>query len=529
MKLVLLLVLLTVRVGAEIPVAYYGDISCAHCDTVVDGALPDLAERYNVTFDLEAFDILQPSREEEVRERLAALDLEYHTFPVLFVGNNAYQGNYAIDLRLPEEIEYFLEYERYRPFDRTASQTRYPTGGIDPDGDENPSSPGDPGVLRYFWGVGCPYCEKAAPLIDRLEREYPTLVVERYEVFETQEHHDTFRETLLYYGSHSSGVPQIFFEEYAWIGFSDTIAQQVEDAIRGRMVGSELELPVFGTISPEAMPAATFTVAVALVDGFNPCSLWVLTMLLGLIVHTRSRRKIAVVGGIFLLVTAAVYGLFIAGLLSVFTIAGNTLLLRMLVAAVAVGMGLINVKDYFFFKQGFSLMIPERFQHRITSGSRMMANASGSTIGLAGMTGVFAAGIAIVELPCTAGFPLIWSRFITTTISAGAEFYALLGLYLLVYLLLEIIIVLAALITMGRLRFNEEQARPIKLIGGAIMISLGGFYLVDPEIAATIPGVVAIFTVALAGAAITMLMARITGARGTARRQPPRQRGRAGR
>lgn len=490
----------------SVSVEYYGDIACEHCDTIVDGVLPELETRYGVSFEVASFDILQPRWEQEARAQLEALGLSYRTPPVLFIGNNAYQGNYAIEHHLPKEIEYLLQNDGFRSFDLTASNTSI----LDRiDAEEKTTSPGDPRVLRYFWGVGCPHCERARPVIDRLEREFPHLVVERYEVFETREHHDVFLETLEYYGSTSRGVPQIFFEDYGWIGFSEGTAEQIEDAVRGRLVSREIELPLFGTLSAEATPAALITVAIAFVDGFNPCSLWVLTMLLGLVAHTRSRKRILLVGTVFLLVTAGIYGAFMLGLLNIFAITGTTLLLRIVVAVIAVSMGLINIKDYFAFKRGLSLTIPARFHRRITAGSRSMAGASASTLGVAAMTAVFAAGIALVELPCTAGFPVIWSRYVTSSVAAGSAFAALLALYLLVYLAIEVVILLVALVTMGRISFSDRQARPIKLIGGAIMVSLGGYYVARPTMAESLSGVGQIFLTALLGAAVIALTGKL--------------------
>jgi glutaredoxin len=491
---------------ATIPVVYFGDVACDHCDTIVDGVIPELETRYEVDFEVTAFDVLQRRWEQEAREQLEALGLSYRTPPILFIGNNAYQGNYAIEHHLPREVEYLLQNDRFRSFDLVASNTSI----LDKiEAEEGATSPGDPRVLRYFWGVGCPHCERARPVIDRLEREFPDLIVERYEVFETREHHDTFLETLQHYGSTSTGVPQIFFEDYGWIGFSEGAEQQIEDAVRGRMVNQEIELPLFGVLSAETTPAAFITMAIAFVDGFNPCSLWVLTMLLGLVAHTRSRRRILLVGTIFLLITAAIYGAFMLGLLNIFAITGTTLFLRIVVAVIAVSMGLVNIKDYFAFKQGLSLTIPARFQRRITAGSRAMATTSASTVGLITMTALFAAGIALVELPCTAGFPVIWSRYVTSSVAAGTAFVSLLALYLLVYLAIEVVILAVALVTMGRISFSDRQARPIKLIGGAIMISLGIYYVIEPEMAETLTGVGRIFLTALFGAAALALAGKL--------------------
>ncbi len=98
----------------EIPLTYYGEIGCAHCDTFVEKDLPELTERYGVTFSVEVRDILSTEGYAECRDRLAEMDRDFRIFPVLFVGNNAYQGNSAITAGLEAEIEHLLETGSFR-------------------------------------------------------------------------------------------------------------------------------------------------------------------------------------------------------------------------------------------------------------------------------------------------------------------------------------------------------------------------------------------------------------------------------
>ncbi|MFW5643225.1 MAG: glutaredoxin family protein [Alkalispirochaeta sp.] len=492
-----------------VALTYYGDISCDHCDVFVESYLPELRERYGVSFDVTLVDILKSAGEAEARALLADRGLEYRTFPVLQVGHNIYQGNYAIERHLPREIRFFLDHGRYRPFDRAASETRYHAGAT---GDEDAAAvgaPGEPGVLRFFWGIGCPHCEAAKPHLDRLEGEYPGITVERYEVYESAENRAIFAETREYYGSTSAGVPQFFFENHGWIGFSDGVIEQIESAIRGREPSRDIELPLFGIVDPETAPAFLVTTAIAFVDGFNPCSLWVLTLLLGLIAHTGSRRRVILVGGVFLVVTVLIYGAFMVGFLNVFAVVGHALAVRVVVAVVAVGMGLVNVKDYFAFKHGLSLTISPRFQRWIGVTSRDIAERDGTSLRLALITALFAGGVAIVELPCTAGFPMIWSRYVTSLEPSFAGYALLLGLYLFVYLILEMGIITVAAVSMHRIRFGVDQARVLKLAGGALMVSLGVFYLFRPDIAETIAGVGSIVGAAVLGTIALLIAGRI--------------------
>jgi hypothetical protein len=172
-------------------------------------------------------------------------------------------------------------------------------------------------------------------------------------------------------------------------------------------------------------------------------------------------------------------------------------------------MGLVNVKDYFAFKHGLSLTISPRFQRWIGVRSRDIAERDGSSLRVVLITALFAGGVAIVELPCTAGFPMIWSRYVTALTPSFAVYALLLGLYLLVYLLLELIIIAVAAVSMHRIRFGVDQARVLKLAGGALMVSLGVFYLFRPGIAETIAGVGSIVGAAVLGTVVLLIAGHI--------------------
>ena len=375
-------------------------------------------------------------------------------------------------------------------------------------------------VLHYFWMIGCRVCARALPVLDELQERFPDLTIIRYEVSGNREYLSLFRALAAERGVVASGVPAFFFDDAAWIGLRPDTPQQiaavVEDVRAGPAVhtgnagaSAPIGLPLVGTISLANAPAIAVTAAIAAVDGFNPCSLWVLTFLIGLIVRTGSRRRTLAVGLVFLAITAAVYGLFIVGLFQVFAAATGILAIRVIVAVTALSMGLVNMKDYFAFKVGFSLTIPERFQSLIARRGRAVFEQSASPLLLIGATALFALGIAVVELPCTAGFPVIWSQYMAASGLTGSSFWTLFALYLAIYLADELIIVAGAVILMKRVQIGEAHGRVLKLVGGSVMVALGLTYLLAPEATQSMTGVALVFTSALAGAGVILLAARI--------------------
>lgn len=101
--------------GAPATLEYYGEIGCSHCDTFEGTTLPAAASRAGATVELVKVDILSASGYERCRARLAEFGQEFRIFPVLVIGNNAYQGNSAIEENLALELEYFARTGSYRP------------------------------------------------------------------------------------------------------------------------------------------------------------------------------------------------------------------------------------------------------------------------------------------------------------------------------------------------------------------------------------------------------------------------------
>ncbi len=524
----------------SIEILYFGDISCAHCDTFVSAEAPMLEDEYGVSLKIEAFDILRSARMDEARALLSEYGREFRIFPVLFIGNNAYQGNSEIAEQLPRELGYYAEHGEFRgtvvvgEADGGAQLAGAEAGEPGSAAGSNEAVPvydraGEAPVLLYFWAEGCPACARAAPELDRLEARLPELDIQRYEISTDREALARFRELARERNIGAAGVPSFFLGEYSWVGIGPGTVPEIEqvarellrerdmagrpdDAERRSMSGGRagaIELPVFGNIGVETLPAFVVTAAIAAVDGFNPCSLWVLTFLIGLIVRTGSRRRTLAVGLVFLLITASVYGLFMLGVFSVLAAAAELVFVRLVIAALAVGMGLINMKDYFAFKWGISLTIPEKFQPAIAQRGRAIFEQRGAILPMLGATAIFALGISVVELPCTAGFPVIWSQYVAGLGVGGGAFAALFTLYLSIYLLLEILVVVVAVVLMQRLSFGESQARVIKLIGGAVMVALGIAYFGFPEATQTFGGVGLIFALAIGLSVVALIASRL--------------------
>jgi cytochrome c biogenesis protein CcdA/glutaredoxin len=375
-------------------------------------------------------------------------------------------------------------------------------------------------TLWYFWREGCPHCEEARVWLADLEKAHPELEVRSVEVVRDPAGRELFLRMMAERGQQASGVPTFIVNDEVWVGFSPMLAQDVQAAVRALGMGEDraaearrrLDLGPLGVVDLDGHSLFLATVLIAFVDGFNPCSLWVLTVLLAMVLGTRSRARIAAIGLTFLAVTAGIYGVFITGLFTALVVAGHLGWIQVTVALLALGFGAVNVKDFFAYKQGLSFTIPDSLKPRIVRGGRALRGDRPLPVVL-GLTVAFAGGVALVELPCTAGFPVVWTTLVSEAGTSPAGFAGLLSVYLLVYLLDEVAVLLVALVTLKATRMQERHGRQLKLVSGMVMIALAGVLLVDPRIMEKLTGSLLVITAAVAASGLVLLGDRLWRAR----------------
>jgi cytochrome c biogenesis protein CcdA len=232
------------------------------------------------------------------------------------------------------------------------------------------------------------------------------------------------------------------------------------------------------------MPLPVFTFLIGLVDGFNPCNMFVLTCLLTLMISTSdSRRRLYIVASSFVGMVYIFYFLFMALWLNIFKYISFVTPLRIGIGLTAVVAGLINCKELFFFKKGISLTIQEKHKgplmQRIQSMKDVIQKGSlsvliASSLGLAALS-------SLIELPCTAGFPIIYVGILSGRgLGNTWSYYAYLVYYNAVYVLPLCVIIFIFIYTLRSRQITQRQMEVIKFIGGVIMLILGILLLVNP-------------------------------------------------
>jgi hypothetical protein len=241
-----------------------------------------------------------------------------------------------------------------------------------------------------------------------------------------------------------------------------------------------VDVPWLGRLDPRRLGMPLFTVAIGLVDGFNPCAMWVLLLLLSILVNLRDRTKILAIAGTFVLVSGAAYFAFMAAWLSVFEWIGMLRPVQLALGGLAVVIGLVHVKDFFAFKQGPSLSIPEAAKPGIYARIRRIVNAENLPAAI-GAAFVLAVLVNLVELLCTAGLPALYTGILTQRGYSTAARYGYLGLYIAAYMFDDALMVAGVVLSLARFKLQETGGRWLKLVSGSVVLALGLTMLFKPE------------------------------------------------
>ena len=246
-----------------------------------------------------------------------------------------------------------------------------------------------------------------------------------------------------------------------------------------------------------------FTFLIALMDGFNPCTMWVLSFLLMLLISvSHSRKRIFVIGFTFVGVVFIIYFIFMVFWFNVLLYIGFLEWIAKFIGIVAVVAGILFCKEYFFFRKGPSLLLQEKHKGILVKKMERMKDIikTGSMPALIISSIILAGFASLFELPCTAFFPVIYTKVLVnnlfpqlsglslqeifTSLSFSQTFfgYFYMLLYNLIYITPLAIIIFAFGYFLKGKKIAKQQMQAIKLIGGVIMIALGIILLVNPEL-----------------------------------------------
>ncbi len=352
--------------------------------------------------------------------------------------------------------------------------------------------------INFFHHPQCPHCRAQKAFIPYLQAKYPEL---------SWQFHDTslpekakLLQTLIRQNRQPDlppGVPMTFIGPYMIIGFAtnDTTGIELESAIRAVLnddpslfvrtptTGDRqtFTMPFLGVVRPMEYSLPALTVLLGLVDGFNPCAMWVLVYLISLIVTLNDRRKIWFLVGTFVASSGVLYFLFMTAWLNVFLFLGFLRALTLIIGLGALGAGILNLREYVQ-TQGQVACHVGNIESRKTTMHHIdrIVDAPLSFFTVFSII-VLAFIVNSIEFACSAALPAIYTHTLSLHHLAAGAYYGYILLYTFFFMLDDLIIFSLAVLALDT-SIGQRYAGHCRLIGGIVLLALGTVMTFRPDL-----------------------------------------------
>ena len=362
--------------------------------------------------------------------------------------------------------------------------------------------------IYFFWGEGCPHCEKEQELLDSLESKYPEVKVYDYEIYNSSKNVALLQEIARELNAEVRGVPFTVIGDQYFGGFNAyTTPQEIESQItylldnayedpiaeilgitqetkatssKAAGVGlAGIQLPLLGEIDTANFSLPLLTIVIGALDGFNPCAMWALLFLITMLLGMKDRKRMWILGSAFIVVSAVVYFLFMAAWLNLILFLGFIIWVRILIGLVALAAGAYNLKKFYQDRNACEVTSDEK-RMRVLDKLKAVTQMDSFWLALGGIV-LLAAAVNLIELVCSAGLPAVYTQILALSNLATWQYYLYLLLYVFIFMLDDLFIFFIAMITLQAVGITTKYTRAAQLIGGILMVIIGILLIFKPE------------------------------------------------
>jgi len=350
------------------------------------------------------------------------------------------------------------------------------------------------GDIDFFYLPGCPHCEGEELFIEKLAQKYPSIQVVEHDATAGTELLDDMLKKLDIKDMPEYPIIIITIsEDEGWVSggweSEDTTGRKIEEALIGCLAGNcpasagaeprdTIVLPWIGEIVLTDYSLPALAVILGLVDGFNPCAMWVLVYLISLVATLRDRRRIWLIVGSFVLASGVLYFLFMTVWFETYRqFIGHISAVTVVIGLVALGGGILQIREVVRARGAIVCEVTDEESRKKTMTKVQRIVSSPITWGT--VMGIIALAFAVnlVEFACSAAIPAVFTRVLSLATLTNLQYYSYILLYVLFFMLDDAVIfgtaAFAATSSLG-----DRYAKYSRPVGATILIILGLLLLV---------------------------------------------------
>lgn len=390
--------------------------------------------------------------------------------------------------------------------------------------------------IHLFYGNGCPHCAAEEEFLSDYLKDRTDVKLYKYEIWYDSHNQELLSKVQKEMGTtNKNGVPFTVIGKKTIVGYADGVTdEQIKDAINyylnndyrdyageitGKVKKAEVKeditkdesktedkkenkiekaddtkdsdqtdenvtVPVLGKINAKKVSLPILAVVLGFVDGFNPCAMWILIFLITMLFNMKDRKKMWILGLTFILTSGIVYLMFMLAWLNLATFISKIAFIRLLIAVIALVVGLINVYKYIDSlkkKDEGCDVVDKKDRKKIMEKIISITHEKKFIIALLGIM-VLAASVNIIELMCSIGIPLLFTQILAMNNLSTFSYMIYMFIYIFFFLIDDIVIFIISMVTLKVTGLSTKYTKYSHLIGGIIMLIIGLLLIIKPEL-----------------------------------------------
>lgn len=390
--------------------------------------------------------------------------------------------------------------------------------------------------IHLFYGNGCPHCAAEEEFLSDYLKDRTDVKLYKYEIWYDSHNQELLSKVQKEMGTtNKNGVPFTVIGKKTIVGYADGVTdEQIKDAINyylnndyrdyageitGKVKKAEVKedttkdesktedkkenkiekaddtkdsdqtdenvtVPVLGKINAKKVSLPILAVVLGLVDGFNPCAMWILIFLITMLFNMKDRKKMWILGLTFIITSGIVYLMFMLAWLNLATFISKIAFIRLLIAVIALVVGLINVYKYIDSlkkKDEGCDVVDKKDRKKIMEKIISITHEKKFIIALLGIM-VLAASVNIIELMCSIGIPLLFTQILAMNNLSTFGYMIYMFIYIFFFLIDDIVIFVISMVTLKVTGLSTKYTKYSHLVGGIIMLIIGLLLIIKPEL-----------------------------------------------
>lgn len=367
--------------------------------------------------------------------------------------------------------------------------------------------------MYLFYGESCPHCKEMHEYLDEYLDGKDNIKLYEYEIYKNKDNANKLRDIIDILDTDESGLPFLIIGNNVITGYAKNVTdERIRNTVnyyQNRRFKDEVGI-YLGVVEDDfeeydekiiyqetiddigissnlkniisKSPLFLSAILIGLVDGFNPCAMWILLFLISMLLDVKNKKRKWTLGLVFIISSALVYFVFLMSWLELSVFLNKVGFIRLGIAVCAVILGTISIVKFIdsIGKDGCVVVNKENRKRIITSIKNIIKEKS-FVFAILGMI-LLACSVNIIELFCSLGLPVVFTQILSLNEVSGTMRIVYSLIYVFFFMIDDLLVFFISMKTLELKAISNKYSKYSSLIGGLLMMIIGLLMIYKPEV-----------------------------------------------